>query len=81
MALARLGGYGFVFVGEDTAASGSAEPSSVATVSMAFQNESYARALNGVLLASGFARQVGRPHGCWWGKPLRPKRLGRRSPR
>ena len=53
MALARLGGYGFVFVGEDPAASGSAEPSSVATVSMAFQNESYARALNGVLLASG----------------------------
>ena len=53
MALARLGGYGFVFVGEDSAASGSAAPSSVATVSMAFQNESYARALNGVLLASG----------------------------
>lgn len=53
MALARLGGYGFVFVGEDSAASGSSEPSSVATVSMAFQNESYARALNGVLLASG----------------------------
>ena len=53
MALARLGGYGFVFVGEDPAASGSANPSSVGTVSMAFQNESYARALNGVLLASG----------------------------
>ena len=54
MALARLGGYGFVFVGEDPAASGSANPSSAGgTVSMAFQNESYARALNGVLLASG----------------------------
>ena len=53
MALARLGGYGFVYVGEDPAASDSANPSSVATVSMAFQNESYARALNGVLLASG----------------------------
>lgn len=60
MALARLGGYGFVFVGDggdissdpaQTAAgdvSGGANP-----VSMSFQNESYARALNGVLLASG----------------------------
>ena len=60
MALARLGGYGFVFVGDggdvssdlgQTAAGdvpGGANP-----VSMSFQNESYARALNGVLLASG----------------------------
>ena len=53
MALARFGGYGFVFIGEDSAVSGSVNPSSVGTVSMAFQNESYARALNGVLLASG----------------------------
>jgi len=53
MALARFGGYGFVFIGEDSAVSGSVNPSTVGTVSMAFQNESYARALNGVLLASG----------------------------
>ena len=53
MALARFGGYGFVFVGEDSAASDPVNPSSVGTVSMAFQNESYARALNGVLLAAG----------------------------
>ena len=53
MALARLGGYGFVYVGEITSASDSATASKDALVSIAFQNESYARALNGVLLASG----------------------------
>lgn len=66
MALARLGGYGFVYVGDDAASpgvtSGNASGASTAPgasggggrpVSMAFQNESYARALNGVLLASG----------------------------
>ena len=58
MALARLGGYGFVFVA-DPAASGTSGAPGVGedpqggTVSMAFQGESYARALNGVLLASG----------------------------
>ena len=54
MALARLGGYGFVYVGDsaDTDVD-SAAASSTGSVSMAFQNESYARALNGVLLASG----------------------------
>ncbi|WP_237699230.1 type II secretion system protein GspD [Synechococcus sp. CC9311] len=52
MALARLGGYGFVFVGEqDGGSKDVALPSR--PVSIAFQNESYARALNGVLLASG----------------------------
>ncbi|QNI86440.1 type IV pilus assembly protein PilQ [Synechococcus sp. PROS-7-1] len=60
MALARLGGYGFVYVGD--AGDATSEPGQAATgsvsgggnpVSMSFQNESYARALNGVLLASG----------------------------
>ena len=50
MSLARLGGYGFIYVGDDS------EPGKANSggkkVSMAFQNESYARALNGVLLAS-----------------------------
>ncbi len=49
MALARLGGYGFVFVGDTD--EGDASP--VRPVSIAFQDESYARALNGILLASG----------------------------
>ena len=57
MALARLGGYGFVFISEPltseaTDAQG-VESSQGGTVSMAFQSESYERALNGVLLASG----------------------------
>ncbi|KZR86098.1 putative type II secretion system protein D precursor [Synechococcus sp. MIT S9509] len=60
MALARLGGYGFVFVGDDDAVdqdsdnsgADSANPSG-RDVSMAFVNESYSRALNGILLASG----------------------------
>ncbi len=49
MSLARLGGYGFVFVGENvTDASGSDTP-----VSMSFRNERFDRALNSVLMASG----------------------------
>ena len=54
MALARLGGYGFVYV-SDSAESGR-DPDAVSTansVSIAFQNETYSRALNGVLLAAG----------------------------
>ncbi len=58
MALARLGGYGFVFVADSSASGTSGAPGveedpQGGTVSMAFQGESYARALNGVLLASG----------------------------
>ncbi|WP_255442799.1 type II secretion system protein GspD [Synechococcus sp. NOUM97013] len=54
MALARLGGYGFVFVADPTASSADSGPNDQdALVSMAFRDESYARALNGVLLASG----------------------------
>ncbi|RZO13414.1 MAG: type II and III secretion system protein [Synechococcus sp. MED-G135] len=65
MALARLGGYGFVFVDDPGGADAGATDASAADsgadaqaktgrpVSIAFQNESYSRALNGVLLASG----------------------------
>ena len=58
MALARLGGYGFVFVSEQDSGAEAVEGvvagrASDRSVSIAFQNESYARALNGVLLASG----------------------------
>ncbi len=57
MALARLGGYGFVFVGEQAGGAGSqgAVPGNASepSVSISFQRERYARALNGVLLASG----------------------------
>ena len=51
MSLARLGGYGFVLVGEaDTA---TASDSSESPVTMAFRNERYDRALNSVLMSSG----------------------------
>ncbi|KGG29048.1 MULTISPECIES: type II secretion system protein GspD [unclassified Prochlorococcus] len=62
MSLARLGGYGFIFVGDDSESGNTTGVDTSADapvnggnkkVSMAFQNESYARALNGVLLASG----------------------------
>lgn len=54
MSMARLGGYGFVFIGDG--AGGSPEAGSSASaypVSMAFRNERYDRALNSVLMASG----------------------------
>ena len=58
MALARLGGYGFVYVDDDIAGgdvSTSADSGSIlsAPVTMAFRNERFDRALNSVLLASG----------------------------
>lgn len=49
MSLARLGGYGFVFVGENEA---DASTSSI-PVSMSFRNERFDRALNSILMASG----------------------------
>ena len=51
MSLARLGGYGFVYVG-DTATSTEADSSDY-LVTMAFRNERYDRALNSVLMSSG----------------------------
>ena len=60
MALARLGGYGFVFVGDDAGFNQGIDNSGADSgnvsglpVSMTFVDESYSRALNGVLLASG----------------------------
>ncbi len=60
MALARIGGYGFVFVGDDAGVNQESDNSGADSanssglpVSMAFVNESYSRALNGILLASG----------------------------
>ncbi len=60
MALAQLGGYGFVYVADDYSApsvsrSGQQSPASAqdALVSLAFRGESYSRAVNSVLLAAG----------------------------
>jgi type IV pilus assembly protein PilQ len=59
MALAQLGGYGFVYVADDAAQLPSSSPSSnpsprqEPSVSLAFRGESYSRAVNSVLLAAG----------------------------
>ena len=74
MAIAQIGGYGFVYVDPEPensqgggvalpAGSAGAAPKNVARqypVSLSFRNESYAKALNSVLLASGLqARREG----------------------
>jgi type IV pilus assembly protein PilQ len=51
MALAQLGGYGFVFL-EDSSPSGQVAPGA-GNVSISFRGESYSRALNSTLLAAG----------------------------
>ena len=58
MAMAQLGGYGFVFVdGEDesSAAAATVKPDAPRgrSVTIAFRDESYSRALNSVLIAAG----------------------------
>ena len=51
MALARIGDYGFVYVGSPEDSGQGASDSS--GITMAFRGESYAKALNSVLMASG----------------------------
>ena len=55
MALARLGGYGFVYVGESDPDPDKPNP---AGVTMAFRDERFDRALNSVLLASGLQAKL-----------------------
>jgi type IV pilus assembly protein PilQ len=55
ISLARLGGYGFVFIGDGNASSGGDGDQ---TVTMAFTDQSYSRALNSVLLASGLQAKL-----------------------
>ena len=57
MSLARLGGYGFVFVGGDSAATPTGGDGET-TVTMAFADQTYGRALNSVLLASGLQAKL-----------------------
>ncbi len=52
MALAQLGNYGFVFV-DSQPTGGSSTTSLLPPISIAFRNESYPRAFNSILLASG----------------------------
>ena len=67
MALSRMGGYGFVYVNADSSsqsASGSSgtpaagDQASSRPISISFKKESFARALNSVLLASGLQGKV-----------------------
>ena len=56
MALSQMGGYGFVYVDDEErsgAAAASAQARSGPTVSLSFRGETYSKALNSVLLASG----------------------------
>jgi len=53
MSLARLGGYGFVFVDDTSGQSSSEDASGERPVTMAFRSERFDRALNSVLMASG----------------------------
>ena len=53
MSLARLGGYGFVFVGDGGISNDGEIDSSKYPVTMSFTNERYDRALNSILMSSG----------------------------
>ena len=53
MSLARLGGYGFVYVGDADTLTADGGDSSQYPVTMAFRNERYDHALNSVLMSSG----------------------------
>ena len=53
MSLARLGGYGFIFVADADVASASSSAGSKYPVTMSFRDERYDRALNSVLMSSG----------------------------
>ena len=55
MSLARLGGYGFVYVGDSDPDPDDAKP---VGVTMAFREERFDRALNSVLLASGLQAKL-----------------------
>ena len=58
MSLARLGGYGFVYVGQADSSDPASGPAEMGTVTMAFRNERFDRALNSVLLASGLQAKL-----------------------
>ena len=64
LALARLGGYGFIYMADSGTAGAEGEGLAASEVdgsrgvTMAFTNESYARALNSLLLASGLQAKL-----------------------
>ena len=58
MSLARIGGYSFVFVNSEDSSQAEQSVTTANPVSLAFKNESYGRALNSVLLSSGFQAKL-----------------------
>lgn len=60
MSLARLGNYGFVFVGGESvdSDSNSSQSDAARNVTMSFRGESFDRALNSVLMASGLQAKL-----------------------
>ena len=60
MSLARLGGYGFIFVDDADALAGAGGNNREYQVTMSFKNEDYDRALNSVLMASGLQGRLDR---------------------
>ena len=67
MSLARLGGYGFVYVGDGDPMltmimAGEISDCSLYPVTMAFRDERYDRALNSVLMASGLQGRLDGRH-------------------
>ncbi len=58
MSLARLGGYGFVYIADSYAVEGSVIDAAAMPVTMAFRNERFDRALNSVLMASGLQARL-----------------------
>jgi type IV pilus assembly protein PilQ len=58
MALAQMGGYGFVFVEAEGQAAAATPSAGSKPVSITFRGESYARAFNSVLLASGLQGKI-----------------------
>ncbi|MDM7952354.1 MAG: general secretion pathway protein GspD [Cyanobium sp. CZS 25K] len=53
MALSQLGGYGFVYVDEPSAAATTTAAAGMRPISISFRRESYGRAINSALLAAG----------------------------
>ena len=64
LSIARLGGYGFIYMAETDGGGGEGAPEAAGAaggtrpVTMSFSNESYSRALNSLLLASGLQAKL-----------------------
>ena len=77
MSLARLGGYGIVYVDSSKKfdqGQSSLNGSSKVTVTMSFRDKNYAKAMNSVLMASGLQAKLDGAH-CWLARLSHRRRL------